>query len=1087
MIILNGIKELKTKDKLKFHLLKFHEIFDGLIGTNIMKQLGIIIDIRHKKLILPTHTMELKGFKPGSKNINFTHELPRTQLEELFYKYDQIFDVTSTLPYSGDIEHVIELTNEKPIHRKQYRYPNAQIPEIKRQVKELLQNDIIQESKSPWNSPIIIVNKKDDESGRKKFRMVIDYRELNAKTIDDRFPVPNIEELLDQLNGCKYFSIIDLKSGFHQVKMNSNDIPKTAFSVLGNHYEFKRMPFGLKNAPSTFLRLMNRTLNKYIGKCCLCYMDDIIVFSKTKQEHLQNLEAIFKILINANMRIQLDKCKFMEKEIKFLGHIVNQNGIQPDPEKIETIRKIVIPKTAKQIKQFLGLIGYYRKFIKNFAEKTKPISKLLKKGAKINPKDNYYINCFEECKQMLTSNPILEYPDFNRKFRLTTDASDYALGAILSHDDTDKPIAYASRTLSDTECRYDATNKELLAIVWACKHFRPYIYGSKFEIHTDHRPLEWLMSLKDPSSKLVRWRLKLSEFEFNINYKKGTTNNGADALSRLEINTNETSSIIETLPITSTILNKFQTQIIFKIVPQEETIKSTRITEEIFNNIRYTYHKQNYPEKSIHNIMKFIASKHIGNTAIVCDDLTAKYIAKWIKQKQDIKLNIVRTTKVVKDLKDEASQNNILQSKHSRNHKNQEQTVAEIIKEYYFPNMKTITKTFIENCEICNKNRNNEQITTIEKTQPVIDTQPQINIANPVTTNNIHLIDNPVDQLKIIMETHNTNHRGMNENYAQIKKAYRFGNIKEMITAYIKKCDTCNRMKYDRNPLQVKLQLTQTASKPNERIHIDTFSLRTKQFLTIIDAFSRFASTYDLPNRETITIINTLKKHFSQEGIPGILISDSATEFTSQSFTDFTNKYKFNHHVTTPKSSTGNSIIERLHSTLTELIRIKFDEHRKIKTSDLLTEAILAYNNSIHSATGYTPMELHRAHMVIRELPEELSTEEFTQKLQTEYQTRANQIYEIDKRNKENRINKINKTKTTPPILQTNDTIFERIHTRDKTAPKYIKHIITENRNGPTATTNKRTVHKKNIKRHAIITGSPPVQSILQTTQKTKE
>lgn len=875
IVILNGLKELKTTEKLKFHLLKFHETFNGLIGTNLMSQLNMIIDFKNKNLIFPTHTIKIKFYKAGSRNINFMHDPPKTRLVELLQLYQPLFDITSTLPYTGDITHTIELTNDKPVHKKQYRYPNSQIPEIKRQITELINNKIIQESKSPWNSPIIIVNKKNDESGQKKFRMVIDYRELNAKTIDDRFPVPNIEELLDQLHECKYFSVIDLKSGFHQVRMNQTDIEKTAFSVLGNHYEFKRMPFGLKNAPSTFLRLMNRTLGKLIGHICLCYMDDIIVYSKTKDEHLKHLKEIFEILQESNMRIQMDKCKFMKREIKFLGHIVNGNGIQPDPDKVEAIKKIIIPKTTKQIKQFLGLIGYYRKFIKNFAQITKPMSKLLKKGATINTNDIEYQDCFEKSKLILTTKPILEYPDFNKTFRITTDASDYALGAILSHNDTDNPIAYASRTLNEAETKYDATNKELLAIVWACKHFRPYLYGKRFEIYTDHRPLEWLMSLKDPSSKLVRWRLKLSEFDFNINYKKGTTNNNADALSRLEINNTETEEV--TLPETQTSIEDFKTQVIFKIGKQRKSDKPNRTIETINGNTRYTYEKPKYDMKSIQPIMSNILLKRKGNIAIQCDDSTAKTIAKW-------KTTIARN-----------KQTNICRVKEEQQ---QLQTIMDV-QQQTLPTME-MQEHKIEEQHEQNPTAQAEENQTTQLIQ----------------SSEIEIVTNPIKQLEIIMETHYTNHRGITENLAQIKRKFKFANVKEMVTAFVNKCDICNRMKYDRNPIQMEQQLTTTARKPNERIHIDTFSLRSRQFLTIIDGFSRFASAYELPTRESIKVINILKKHFSQEGIPETLISDCATEFTSETFKKFKEKFGFGHHITTPKASTGNAIIERL--TLTE-------------------------------------------------------------------------------------------------------------------------------------------------------------------------
>ncbi|XP_056644813.1 uncharacterized protein LOC130450456, partial [Diorhabda sublineata] len=240
--------------------------------------------------------------------------------------------------------------------------------------------------------------------------------------------------------------------------------------------------------------------------------------------------------------LQIDKCEFLRKEVAYLGHIVTPEGVKPNPDKILAIQKFPIPKNSKQLKGFLGLLGYYRKFIKDFSKLTKPLTIRLKKDAIINVNDSDYVECFEMCKNMLMNEPILQYPDFTKPFNLTTDASNYALGAVLSQGKigSDLPVAYASRTLNDSECNYSVIEKELLTIVWATKYFRPYLFGRKFTIVTDHKPLQWLFSLKDPSSKLVRWRLKLEEYDYDIVYKKGALNTNSDCLSRIQININET-------------------------------------------------------------------------------------------------------------------------------------------------------------------------------------------------------------------------------------------------------------------------------------------------------------------------------------------------------------------------------------------------------------------------------------------------------------------------------------------------------------------------------------------------------------------
>ena len=490
------------------------------------------------------------------------------------------------MSFTNTVKHGFDLKNDKPIFTKSYRYPHVHKEEVAKQINKMLLEGIIRPSYSPWSSPIWIVPKKNDASGKQKWRLVVDYRKLNEQTINDRYPLPNITEILDKLGKCMYFTTLDLASGFHQIEVNPKDIEKTAFTVDFGHYEYVRMPFGLKNAPSTFQRVMDNVLQDLQGKICLCYMDDIIIFSTSLQEHMQSLSKVFERLRRSNLKVQLDKSEFLHKEIGFLGHIVSNDGVKPNPDKIRAVQDFPIPQTEKQIKSFLGLIGYYRKFIKNFADLTKPLTECLRKGKKIVL---IYVNSFNKCKEILCNNSILQYPDFNNDFILTTDASNYAIGAVLSQGiiGQDKPICYASRTLTQTEQNYRTIEKELLAIVWSCKYFRPYLFGRRFKIVTDHKPLTWLFNLKEPNSKLVRWRLKLEEYDYEISYKKGTLNSNADALSRIEPNIDVNISSVSSsyngpfllsltdnqsniIPTTDTHLNEFKTQFIFK--PNPNTI-----------------------------------------------------------------------------------------------------------------------------------------------------------------------------------------------------------------------------------------------------------------------------------------------------------------------------------------------------------------------------------------------------------------------------------------------------------------------------------------------------------------------------------
>lgn len=383
--------------------------------------------------------------------------------------------------------------------------------------------------------------KKEDSTGNKRWRMVLDFRALNDKTVGDAYPLPNIVDILDQLGAAQYFSVCDLASGFHQIKMDPADSHKTAFTTPFGHYEFDRMPFGLKNAPATFQRLMDLVLTGLQGEELFVYMDDIVIYATSLEEHERKYNALIERLRKANLKLQPDKCEFLKTEVTYLSHVISREGVKPDPTKLKAVQQFPRPKTPKNIKQFLGLAGYYRRFIPNFSKFAKPLTTLLKNDTRFEwtPVQE---ESFEILKQKLCEEPVLQYPDFSRPFILTTDASGTAVGGILSQGEInrDRPIAYASRTLTDNELKYDTYEKEALAIVYCVKHFRPYLYGRKFTLVTDHKPLLWFKNAQDANMRILRWRLKLAEYDYDVIYKAGKTNVNADALSRNPINLKET-------------------------------------------------------------------------------------------------------------------------------------------------------------------------------------------------------------------------------------------------------------------------------------------------------------------------------------------------------------------------------------------------------------------------------------------------------------------------------------------------------------------------------------------------------------------
>jgi hypothetical protein len=930
------------------------------------------------------------------------------------------------LTFTNEVKHSIRTIDEIPVFTKSYRYPEIHKEEVRKQIKEMLEQDIIQPSASPWSSPIWIVPKKKDASNKTKYRIVIDYRKLNAKTIPDRYPIPNINEILDKLGRCMYFSTLDLKSGFYQIEMDPKDIDKTAFTVDNGRYSFKRMPQGLSNSPATFQRVVDNILRDLINKGCLVYMDDIIVYSTSLEEHILLLKKVFSKLRESNLKIQLDKSHFLKQEVEFLGHVVTPEGVKPNPDKIKAIKKFPIPRTVRQIKSFLGLIGYYRKFIQGLANITKPMTACLKKKAKIDL-SNEYIKSFETCKLLLCNDPILQYPDFTKPFIVTTDASNFALGAVLSQGriGSDLPIAYASRTLNEHEINYSTIEKECLAIVYATKYFRPYLYGRKFQIVTDHQPLTWLMSLKEPNSRLVRWRLRLEEYDYEIVYKKGKVNTNADALSRIQI-LNLTNGSIQDENITNT------TRKITKPVQvdvNDSSIDSMGSEESHRNGQKGSNGKQTGKQKHIITQNKPI---NMYNIQIV-----------FIKNKHN--------TEPLKNIKNIGNKKRIIIQQ------------REYSKEDIMKHIKTSIELGKCNCIYCEDEKTFKLIEEIAK-----DYFPNYNIVR--STKILEDAGNQDDEDRIIMDYHiNNNHRGIPETIEHLSRVWYMKNIKTKIAKVVNNCHICKQNKYDRRPIRQQMHLTETPQKPLDIIHIDIFHIDNMLILTILDKFSRFASGYVLESRNSISVVECLIKYMSERGIPKMIVTDNAKEFTATLFEELLNKYGTKHHVTTQRNSTGNSPVERLHSTLIEIYRIIKRSSTEKNKNTTLYESILTYNNSIHSVTKLTPIELMQGHIGQKNTLDTVGNNiiPFTDYLENHKNNFNNIRRIVQQRNlkyKEGIIKNHNRRVREPINYDIGQEIYYRDNRRQKDAQLYQRDIVTENLRHVVRGTNKK-IHKTKIRR----------------------
>ena len=357
---------------------------------------------------------------------------------------------------------------------------------------------------------------------------------MNAVTRKDAYPLPRVDDTLDTLAGSKWFSTLDLLSGYWQVEVDPNDREKTAFCTSEGLFEFCVMPFGLCNAPATFQRLMDAILAGLQWSSCLVYIDDLIIPGKTFPEHLDHLRQVFQRLKGAGLRLKPSKCNFCLKEVEFLGHVVGTEGVRTDPAKTEKVATWPVPTSKREVQQFLGLANYYRRFVKNFATIAKPLHHLTEKTAKFEWTEQAQ-SAFEELRLRLVTAPVLAFPDYTRPFILDTDASETGVGAVLSQlceDGSECVVAYASRVLTRPERRYCVTRKELLAVVTFIQHFRSYLLGREFQLRTDHGSLTWLATFRQPEGQLARWLEKLQEFHFFIVHRPGKRHGNADSLSR---------------------------------------------------------------------------------------------------------------------------------------------------------------------------------------------------------------------------------------------------------------------------------------------------------------------------------------------------------------------------------------------------------------------------------------------------------------------------------------------------------------------------------------------------------------------------
>jgi len=426
----------------------------------------------------------------------------------------------------------VDTADSPPVRQKPYKTPLNKRKVIDKAIDEMLEAKVIERSKSPWSFPVVVVDKSD---GTKRF--CVDFRKLNSVTKPMSYPLPLIDDILAQLGEAKFFTCLDLKSGYWQVKMDENDKEKTAFACHRGLFQFLVMPFGLCNAPSVFMLLMNIVLQGLEDFAC-AYLDDVIIFSRTAEEHRKHIELVFQRLREHNLKLKLKKCKFYQSETEYLGFLIGADGVKPNPNKVEAIKGMPAPKTVREVRSFIGMCSYYRRFVPSFSQIAEPLIALTRKYARFSWSEECQ-KAFDLIKERLTVAPLLAYPDTTKPYVLYTDASDSCIGACLAQvveedgRQEEKPIYFLSHRLSDTQRRWPTIEKEAYAIHFALQKLDHYLHNAEFVIRTDHKPLKYLLGSPMKNKKIQMWALNLSSYNCTIDYIPGPQNVLADLLSRM--------------------------------------------------------------------------------------------------------------------------------------------------------------------------------------------------------------------------------------------------------------------------------------------------------------------------------------------------------------------------------------------------------------------------------------------------------------------------------------------------------------------------------------------------------------------------
>ena len=824
----------------------------------------------------------------------------------LFEQYADVFSKDNNdIGYTDQVEHYIKTTTDVPIKQADRRIPPNVIPEVKQTLEAWMKGGVIQESNGPYASQMVLVRKKSGE-----LRVCIDFRQLNQITVKDAFPLPKIEECIDNLKGAKYFSSLDLTQGYLQVKVAEADQEKTAFRAMGLLYEFRRLPFGLCNSPATFSRLMGKCLGDMNGNGVIIYLDDIMVYSSTALEMVERLETVFQRIREYGLKLKPSKCHFMQKRVSFLGHVVSACGVETDSAKTAAIDKFPVPENEHALRQFLGLASYYRRFVKNFAQIAGPMTQLLQTGTRERLRRNkkrcikkqWTEECnhsFQSLKLKLVSSPILGFPHFEDPFILEVDASLQGFGAILSQKRDGKPvvIAYASRRLRKHERvmkNYSSMKLEFLSLHWAVtKKFRDYLYGSSFIVRTDSHPLSRILTSKTTAADMSKLA-DLSDFNFSIEYRSGKSNTAALSRNPIDVMTDESDDDLDDEHTINT-----QQELTSFLANEDGSLALpghliTKLSEWNYND-------------GIHVTVQETQMNSVPGISI--SDMP-------MLQLDDPHISIV-----VKMMKHDTK------PKSSKNHS-------------------TAVKKW-------------DQLKIVDNVLYRI-------ISNNGELTKVIVLPQTLVQL-VLKQLHDfAGHQGIERTLQLARFRCYWPTMTADVTNYVQGCRRCKIAK-EPMPKMKTLMKPIIASHPLEIVAMDFTLLEMstsghENVLVMTDIFSKYTLAIPTKDQTSKTVCKTFVKEWIQKlGIPERIHSDQGKSFENNIISELCRIYKITKSKTTPYNPQGNSQAERFNRTMHNILRTLGVEEKK-RWPDHLQELVFMYNNTPHSSTGFAPYYLFFGH-----------------------------------------------------------------------------------------------------------------------------